>query len=72
MTSSFSVVDLKGNILGLTIYPPSLIIIAFIPAKLWKGGGGEAEDRQTARSRWVNVDKNTKTVSNGHGMIARK
>ena len=39
MTSSPSFADLKGNIFGHTISPPSLIIIASIVAKLWKGGG---------------------------------
>ena len=47
MTSSFPVVDLKGNILGLTIYSPSLIIIAFIPAKLSKGEGGGGGGQRT-------------------------
>ena len=30
--------DLKGNISGRTIYLPSFIVIAFILAKLWRGG----------------------------------
>ena len=37
MTSSLPVADLKGNIFRHTIYPPSLIVIAFIVAKLWRG-----------------------------------
>ena len=42
VTSSLFVVDLKGNIFGRTVYPPSLIDKAFILAKLciWGGGGG--------------------------------
>ena len=37
MTSSLHVADLKGDIVGLTIYPISLNVIAFILTKLWKG-----------------------------------
>ena len=33
MTSSLAVVDLKGKIFGRTIYPPSLVVIAFILAE---------------------------------------
>ena len=40
MTSSPSVADLKGNIFGRIIYPPSLIVIASIDAKLWRRGKG--------------------------------
>ena len=40
MTSLLLVVDLKGNIFGRAIYRLSLIVIAFILAKLWGGGGG--------------------------------
>ena len=35
-----SVADLKGNLSVRNIYPPSLIVIASIVAKLWRGGGG--------------------------------
>ena len=38
MTSLLLVADLKGNILGRTVYPPGLIVVAFIVAKLWSGG----------------------------------
>ena len=37
MTSSFPVADLKGNIFRRTIYSPSLIVIASIVAKVWRG-----------------------------------
>ena len=40
MTSSLSVADLEGNIFGRIIYPPSLIVIASIDAKLWRRGKG--------------------------------
>ena len=33
MTSSITVADLKGNIIGRTIYRPSLIAMAFIFSK---------------------------------------
>ena len=40
MTSSLLVADLKGNIVGRTVYSPGLIVVAFIVTKLWSGGGG--------------------------------
>ena len=40
MTSSLSVTDLKGNIFGCTIYPPSLIVIAFLYLRSYGGGWG--------------------------------
>ena len=38
MTLSLLGADLKGNILGRTVYSPGLIVVAFIVAKLWSGG----------------------------------
>ena len=38
---SLLVADVKENILGRTIYHPSLIDIATIVAKLWRAVGGE-------------------------------
>ena len=32
--------DVKGDIFRHTIYPPSLVVIAFIFSELRKGGGG--------------------------------
>ena len=37
MTSSLSDANLKGDIIGHPIHLPSLTIIAFILAKLWRG-----------------------------------
>ena len=37
-----SVADLKENLSVRNIYPPSLIVIASIVAKLWRGWGGSA------------------------------
>ena len=36
-----SVADLKGNLSVRNIYPPSLIVIATIVAKSWRGVGGD-------------------------------
>ena len=47
MTSSLSVVDLKGNYFGRSIYPPSLIVIACILAKLWGWGVESARPQKT-------------------------
>ena len=42
--STLPVADLKeGNIFGRTIYPPSVIALTFILAKVWSGGGAEVE-----------------------------
>ena len=39
MTSSPNDADAKGDIFGRTIYPPSLVVIAFIFSELRRGGG---------------------------------
>ena len=40
MTSSAHDVDVKGDIFRHTIYPSTLVVIAFIFSELRRGGGG--------------------------------
>ena len=40
MTSSLHVADVKGDIFGRTISPPSVIVIAFYAYEAMEGGGG--------------------------------
>ena len=40
VTSSSHDADVKGDIFRRTIYPPSLVVIAFIFSELQRGGGG--------------------------------
>ena len=49
LTSLPPVADVKENIFGCTIYPPSLILIAFIVAKLCSRGGGGAKKKARPR-----------------------
>ena len=56
MTSSLHVADVKGDIFGRTISPPSVIVIAFILAELYRvqwggGGGGGGGGKTKARSK---------------------
>ena len=54
MTSSPSIADLKGNISGRTIYPPSLIIVASIVANLWRveqGADSVRKDEKTKKKK---------------------
>ena len=55
MTSTTLVTDLKGTILGCTIYTPSVIVIALVAE--YRGGCTPPtslgpEDGEKARSRW--------------------
>ena len=45
MTSRLPVVNLRGNIFGRTIYPPSLIVIAYVLAKVFTSTPSDAVDR---------------------------
>ena len=69
MTSSLPDADVKGNILGRTIYRPSLIYIAIYSCEVMKGsegGGGESalllvqkETKKPGLDRVKNVKENT-------------
>ena len=49
VTSSSNDADVKGDIFGRTIYPPSLVVIAFIFSELREGGRNSPKK---ARSKW--------------------
>ena len=54
VTSQPHDVDVKGDIFRHTIYPPSLVVIAFIFSELRRvggGGGADVEDQKKARSK---------------------
>ena len=40
VTSSPHTVDVEGGIFRHTIYPPSVVVVAFIFLELWRGEGG--------------------------------
>ena len=44
MTSSLRVADVKGDIFGRTISPPSIIAVAFYTCEVMEGGGGVARN----------------------------
>ena len=57
MMSSLCDADLKGDIFGRTIYPPSLTVMAFILAKLWREGEGTISPlapKGTKKARFCN------------------
>ena len=55
MTSSPNVADVKGDMFRRTIYPPSLVVIAFIFSELRRGGGEGAEDQKKPRLNRVKL-----------------
>ena len=58
MTSLLPVLDLKGNIFGRTIYPPSLIVRALILATL-RGLGIRPRPRKQEKKRSMHRVKDT-------------
>ena len=46
VTSSPHDVEVKGDIFRRTIYPPSVVVIAFIFSELRRGGGGAVVEDQ--------------------------
>lgn len=73
MMSSFPVAYLKGNIFGRTICHLSLIVVAFILAKLWGGGGGISPRAQKTKEPGldrvkvvVTKSENWKTLKSQH------
>ena len=59
MTSSFRVANLKRDMFECSIFPQSPTVLAFVCAKLWRGGGGGGGGGEVSASRFQWTNKRT-------------